>query len=140
MCVSYTRWVHGLRIRSAALDFAGWAPAAGLLLLIASILAVALSNSTAGADFLAFWETGFALIFGDAAFRMSLLHCAVCAGQWMGSPDVRLALTHNATPPPAYDLRILPTLPDSEVRANVRAGTSMALETAALRPLQGKLI
>jgi len=64
----------GHRIRSAALDFAGWAPAAGLLLLIASVLAVALTNSTAGADFLAFWETEFALTFGNAAFGMSLLH------------------------------------------------------------------
>lgn len=60
------------------------------------------------------------------------------AGQWMGSLDVRLALIHNAKTPPAYALRILPTLPDSEVRAIARAGTTMALKTAALRRLQGK--
>lgn len=60
------------------------------------------------------------------------------AGQWMGSLDVRLALIHNSRTPPAYALRILPTLPDSDVRAIARAGTSMALKTAALRRLQGK--
>jgi len=60
------------------------------------------------------------------------------AGQWMGSLDVRLALIHNPKTPPAYALRILPTLPDSDVRAIARGGTSMALKTAALRRLQGK--
>lgn len=60
------------------------------------------------------------------------------AGQWMGSLDVRLALIHNSRTPPAFALRILPTLPDSDVRAVARAGTSMALKTAALRRLQGK--
>ena len=60
------------------------------------------------------------------------------AGQWMGSLDVRLALIHNSRTPPAYALRILPMLPDSDVRAIARAGTSMALKTAALRRLQGK--
>ena len=58
--------------------------------------------------------------------------------QWMGSLDVRLALIHNAKTPPAFALRILPTLPDAEVRAIARAGTSMALKTAALRRMQGK--
>jgi hypothetical protein len=60
------------------------------------------------------------------------------AGQWMGSPDVRLALVHNPKTPPPFALRILPLLPDADVRAIARAGTSMALKTAALRRLQGK--
>lgn len=60
----------------------------------------------------------------------------VKAGQWMASLDVRLGLIHNAKTPPAFALRILPTLPDAEVRAIARAGTSMALKTAALRQLQ----
>lgn len=60
------------------------------------------------------------------------------AGQWMGSLDVRLALIQNAKTPPAFALRILPTLPDSEVKAIARGGTSMALKQAALRRLQGK--
>lgn len=63
----------------------------------------------------------------------------VKTGQWMASLDVRLALIHNAKTPPAFALRILPTLPEAEVRAIARAGTSMALKTAALRRLQGKL-
>jgi PilZ domain len=58
--------------------------------------------------------------------------------QWMSSLDVRLGLIHNPKTPPALALRILPTLPDAEVRAIARAGTSMALKTAALRRVQGK--
>jgi hypothetical protein len=60
------------------------------------------------------------------------------ASQWMSSLDVRLALIHNAKTPPAFALRILPTLPDAEVRAIARTGTNMALKQAALRRLQGK--
>ena len=60
------------------------------------------------------------------------------AGPWMGNLDVRLALIHNAKTPPAFSLRILPTLPDSEVRAIARAGTNMALKQAALRRLHSK--
>lgn len=59
-------------------------------------------------------------------------------GQWMGSLDVRLALIHNPKTPQAFGLRILPTLPDSEVRAIARGGTNMALKQAAIRRLQGK--
>jgi hypothetical protein len=59
-------------------------------------------------------------------------------GQWMGNVDVRLALIHNPKTPPAFSLRILPMLPDSEVRSIARAGTNMALKQAALRMLQGK--
>ena len=58
--------------------------------------------------------------------------------QWMSVLDVRLGLMHNAKTPPAFALRILPTLPESEVRAIARAGSSMALKTAALRLLQGR--
>lgn len=58
--------------------------------------------------------------------------------QWMGSLDVRLGLIHNAKTPQAFALRILPTLPESDVRAIARAGTSMQLKQAALRRLQGK--
>jgi NhaA family Na+:H+ antiporter len=64
----------GHRMRSAALDFARWAPAAGVLLLLATVLAVALTNSPVGPGFIAFWETPFGFVFGNAAFRLSLLH------------------------------------------------------------------
>lgn len=58
--------------------------------------------------------------------------------QWMSSLDVRLGLIHNPRTPPAFSLRILPTLPDTEVRSIARAGTSMQLKQAALKKLQGK--
>jgi hypothetical protein len=60
------------------------------------------------------------------------------ATQWMSSLDVRVGLVHNPKTPPAFALRILPTLPDSEVRAIARGGTNMQLKQAALRKLQGK--
>lgn len=60
------------------------------------------------------------------------------ATQWMSSLDVRVGLVHNPKTPPAFALRILPTLPDSEVRNIARAGTNMQLKQAALRRLQGK--
>ncbi|HSP14265.1 MAG TPA: PilZ domain-containing protein [Thermoanaerobaculia bacterium] len=59
-------------------------------------------------------------------------------GQWMASLDVRLALIQNPKTPQAFALRILPTLPEAEVRAIARGGTNMALKQAALRRLQGK--
>ena len=57
--------------------------------------------------------------------------------QWMASLDVRLALIHNPKTPQPFALRILPTLPDSEVRALARSATSVALKQAALRRLRG---
>lgn len=57
---------------------------------------------------------------------------------WIGSLDVRLGLIHNPKTPPAFALRILPTLPEAEVRVIARTGTNMALKQAALRRLQGK--
>jgi NhaA family Na+:H+ antiporter len=64
----------GHRVRTAALSFASWAPSAGLLLLLASIVAVLLTNSPLGPQFARFWELEAGLAFGDVAFRMSLLH------------------------------------------------------------------
>ncbi len=64
----------GHRMRTAALDFARWAPSSGLLLLLATIVAVAISNSSSSAGFLAFWETTFGFRFGGFAFDLSLLH------------------------------------------------------------------
>ena len=58
--------------------------------------------------------------------------------QWMGSLDVRIALIRNPKTPPSFSMRILPTLPEAEIRAIARAGTNMALKTAALRLLQAR--
>lgn len=56
--------------------------------------------------------------------------------QWMSNLDVRLALIRNPKTPQAFGLRILPSLPETEVKAIAKAGTSMALKQAALRQLQ----
>jgi len=64
----------GHRVRTAALGFASWAPSTGVLLLLASILAVAIVNSGFGPAFEAFWHTPLGLSLGDASLRMSLLH------------------------------------------------------------------
>ena len=58
--------------------------------------------------------------------------------QWLSNLEVRVALVHNAKTPPAFSLRLLQTLPESEVRTISRgAATSMALKVAALKKLQG---
>jgi len=64
----------GHRVRAAALDFASWAPGAGLLLLLASVLAVLLTNTPVGPAFEKLWHMELGLVLGDAALRMSLLH------------------------------------------------------------------
>lgn len=64
----------GHRVRSAALDFASWAPSTGVLLLLTSVLAVVLMNSALGPRFEALWETDVGLAAGDSGFRMSLRH------------------------------------------------------------------
>ncbi len=52
--------------------------------------------------------------------------------------DVRVALVHNPKLPLPFALRILPTLPDNEVRVIARGGaTSMPLKQAAMKRLQG---
>jgi Na+:H+ antiporter, NhaA family len=62
----------GHRVRVAALQFASWAPSAGLLLLLASLLAIVLTNSAAGASFIALWEVPFGFTLGDARFYLPL--------------------------------------------------------------------
>lgn len=64
----------GHRVRSAALNFASWAPSAGLLLLLATLLAIACTNSEIAPAFGAFWHQDLGFSLGDSAFRMSLLH------------------------------------------------------------------
>lgn len=64
----------GHRFRSAALDFASWAPSTGVALLVMSILAVVLMNSPMGPAFEALWERSLGLSFGSLGFEMSLRH------------------------------------------------------------------
>lgn len=57
---------------------------------------------------------------------------------WASSVDVRVALIRNPKLPVPLALRILPTLPELEVRALAKgAATSMPLKQAALKRLQG---
>ena len=63
----------GHRVRSAALDFARWAPSAGLLLLFTTILAIVLTNSALGDWFASIWQTEIGIGVGGAELRMSLL-------------------------------------------------------------------
>ena len=64
----------GHRMRVAALDFASWGPSAGLLLLLATIVAIAITNSGLGPDFEAFWEQHLGITIGATGFDMSLRH------------------------------------------------------------------
>ncbi len=62
----------GHRVRSAALEFASWAPSAGLLLLLGAIVAIVITNSASGAAFTAFWDQQAGITFGDGGLRMPL--------------------------------------------------------------------
>ena len=64
----------GRRVRTAALDFASWGPSAGILLVLATVAAIAITNSPLGPAFEALWRQEFGVSLGDAAFRMSILH------------------------------------------------------------------
>ncbi len=64
----------GHRVRSAALNFASWGPSTGLLLLLATVLAIVFTNSPAGPSFEAFWKLDFGIVLGGAGFHMSLQH------------------------------------------------------------------
>jgi NhaA family Na+:H+ antiporter len=64
----------GYRIRAAALDFARWAPSAGLLLLLATIVALIVSNSPLAGAFDAIWEQEWGLTAHGNDFKLSLRH------------------------------------------------------------------
>jgi NhaA family Na+:H+ antiporter len=64
----------GHRVRVAALEFASWGPSAGVLLLLATIIAILWTNSPAAPAYEAFWEEELGLAFGDLGFSMSLRH------------------------------------------------------------------
>lgn len=59
-------------VHAAALDFARWAPSTGILLLLATGIAVGLSNSGVGPDFNQFWHRQLGVSFDGAEFVLSL--------------------------------------------------------------------
>jgi NhaA family Na+:H+ antiporter len=63
----------GHRVQTAALDLVRWAPSAGLLLLLMSVLAVVLANSSVGPAFTALWGIVGGVKIGDGAFVLPLL-------------------------------------------------------------------
>jgi NhaA family Na+:H+ antiporter len=63
----------GHRVRSAALSFASWAPSSGVMLLVATLLAIVLTNSAASAAFTHFWHQPLALSLGGWQFSLPLL-------------------------------------------------------------------
>jgi NhaA family Na+:H+ antiporter len=64
----------GHRIQAAAFEFVRWGPSSGLLLGLATLLALVLSNSPLGSAFAAWWETPIGFQWGGRVFSHSLLH------------------------------------------------------------------
>ena len=64
----------GHRIQSAAFEFVRWGPSSGLLLGLATMIALVLSNSPFRSAFAAFWEMPLGFQWGNYAFAHSLLH------------------------------------------------------------------
>ena len=64
----------GHRIQAAAFQFVRWGPSSGLLLGLATVLALVLTNSRFGSAFAALWETSLGLQLGGRSFTHSLLH------------------------------------------------------------------
>jgi NhaA family Na+:H+ antiporter len=64
----------GHRIQAAAFEFVRWGPSSGLLLGLATLLALLLSNSSLGSAFAAWWETRLGFQWGTSIFAHSLLH------------------------------------------------------------------
>ena len=62
----------------------------------------------------------------------------VKTSQWMANVDLRIALVNNPKTPPAFALRILPSLPINDIRNVARGGTSMQLKQAAIKLMQGR--
>lgn len=63
----------GHRVQTAALNFARWAPSAGMLLLCMSVLAVILANSVFGVSFASLWDMTGGIRVGQAELSLPLL-------------------------------------------------------------------
>jgi Na+/H+ antiporter NhaA len=64
----------GHRIQSAAFQFVQWGPSSGVLLGLATLAALILSNSPYGPAVAKWWQTPLGLKFGSQEFTHSLLH------------------------------------------------------------------
>jgi Na+:H+ antiporter, NhaA family len=63
----------GHRIQTAAFEFVRWGPSSGLLLGLATLLALVLSNSPLGSAFESWWGTTLGVRWGASAFALTLL-------------------------------------------------------------------
>jgi NhaA family Na+:H+ antiporter len=63
----------GHRIQAAAFEFVRWGPSSGLLLGLATVLALVLSNSLVGPAFLSWWNTSSGFQWGTSTFALTLL-------------------------------------------------------------------
>lgn len=64
----------GHRIQSAAFRFVRWGPSSGLLLGLAALLALVLTNTPLGPVFTAWWETHLGIGWGTRTFSYPLIH------------------------------------------------------------------
>jgi NhaA family Na+:H+ antiporter len=63
----------GHRIQAAAFEFVRWGPSSGLLLGLATVLALVLSNSPVGPAFQSWWNTTLGFQWGASTFGLTLL-------------------------------------------------------------------
>lgn len=63
----------GHRLQSAAFGFVRWGPSSGLLLGLATVLALVLSNLAVGPAFQSWWETRLGIQWGASTFSLTLL-------------------------------------------------------------------
>jgi NhaA family Na+:H+ antiporter len=63
----------GHRLHAASVDFVRWAPSTGLLLLVSTVFAVVLSNTSFGPAILHFWEAAAGLRFASFDYALPLV-------------------------------------------------------------------
>lgn len=63
----------GYRVRAAALDFMNWTPSTGILLLVATLLSLILSNTAFAPTYSAFWQRDFGLAWNGGGFVLPLI-------------------------------------------------------------------
>lgn len=63
----------GHRFHTATIDFVRWGPSAGIMLLMMSMLAIILVNSTIGPSFQSFWSNQLGITITNTTYSLSLL-------------------------------------------------------------------